>query len=188
MVKTIDRQVLKKIEDAVGRHGADGATASQIAAALDPAPPPRTLQFRLKHLVDQRRLIREGVRRGARYRLPPIAEAVGIAVGTSQAEAIGEAIVLPLSKQAATIQQYVRQPLAARRPVGYDRGVQGNMDSTVLFAPRAVALKHAQRVLDDAGGRPGHIFNLGHGILPETPVETVQAVVDYVHEASAKKK
>jgi uroporphyrinogen decarboxylase len=81
-----------------------------------------------------------------------------------------------------------RTPIAETwAKIGYDRAVQGNMDSTVLFAPRAVALKHAQRVLDDAGGRPGHIFNLGHGILPETPVETVQAVVDYVHEASAKK-
>jgi uroporphyrinogen decarboxylase len=80
-----------------------------------------------------------------------------------------------------------RTPLAETwAKLGYDVGVQGNMDSTALFAPRAVALKHAQRVLDAAGGRPGHIFNLGHGILPETPVETVQAVVDYVHEASAK--
>lgn len=82
-----------------------------------------------------------------------------------------------------------RTPIAeAWAKIGYDRAVQGNMDSTVLFAPRAIALKHAQRVLDDAGGRPGHIFNLGHGILPETPVETVQAVVDYVHEASATAK
>lgn len=121
MVKTIDQQGLRKIEDAVGRHGADGATASQIAAALDPAPPPRTLQYRLKHLVEQRRLIREGVRRGARYRLPRIAEAVGIAVGTSRAEAMGGGIVLPLSKQAAAIQDYVRRPSAARKPVGYDR-------------------------------------------------------------------
>lgn len=72
--------------------------------------------------------------------------------------------------------------------IGHDRGVQGNLDPTVLFAPRAIAEKAAQRVLDDAGGRPGHIFNLGHGILPETPVETVQAVVDYVHTHSAVKK
>lgn len=80
-----------------------------------------------------------------------------------------------------------RTPIAETwAKIGYDRAVQGNLDSTVLFAPRAVAEKHAQRVLDDAGGRPGHIFNLGHGILPETPVETVQAVVDYVHEASAR--
>ncbi len=69
--------------------------------------------------------------------------------------------------------------------VGHDRAVQGNLDPTVLFAPVAVAESHAQRVLDAAGGRAGHIFNLGHGILPETPVETVQAVIEYVHKASA---
>ena len=71
--------------------------------------------------------------------------------------------------------------------VGYDHAVQGNLDPTVLFAPIDVVKKHAQRVLDAAGGRPGHVFNLGHGILPETPVDTVKALVDYVHEASQKK-
>src|SRR5512140_99550 len=65
--------------------------------------------------------------------------------------------------------------------VGYDRAVQGNMDPTVLFAPVEIAKKHAKRVLDAAEKRPGHVFNLGHGILPETPVETVQAVIDFVH-------
>ncbi len=67
--------------------------------------------------------------------------------------------------------------------VGYDRAVQGNLDPTVLFAPVEIAKKHAKRVLDAAENRPGHIFNLGHGILPETPVETVQAVIDFVHGA-----
>ncbi|HEY1957373.1 MAG TPA: uroporphyrinogen decarboxylase [Polyangiaceae bacterium] len=71
--------------------------------------------------------------------------------------------------------------------VGYDHAVQGNLDPTVLFAPVDVVKKHAQRVLDAADGRVGHVFNLGHGILPETPVDTVKALVDYVHEASQKK-
>jgi uroporphyrinogen decarboxylase len=71
--------------------------------------------------------------------------------------------------------------------IGHDRAVQGNMDPTVLFAPQEVALKHAKRVLDAAEGRPGHIFNLGHGILPGTPVDTVKAVVDFVHEQSSRK-
>ena len=75
-----------------------------------------------------------------------------------------------------------RTPLAEGwEKVGYDHAVQGNLDPTVLVAPRAVAEKHARRILDAAGGRPGHIFNLGHGILPETPVEHVQAVVEFVH-------
>jgi uroporphyrinogen decarboxylase len=81
-----------------------------------------------------------------------------------------------------------RTPLAEGwRRVGHDRAVQGNLDPTVLLAPRAIAEERARRVLDAAEGRPGHVFNLGHGILPETPVETVQAVVDFVHRASEKK-
>jgi len=71
--------------------------------------------------------------------------------------------------------------------VGYDRAVQGNMDSCALLATREVAVKHAQRVLDAAAGRAGHIFNLGHGILPETPVDHVRAVVDHVHAASERR-
>ena len=75
-----------------------------------------------------------------------------------------------------------RTPLSdGWKRVGYDRAVQGNLDPAVLFAPRDVAEREVDRVLAQAGDRPGHIFNLGHGILPETPVETVQAVVDRVH-------
>jgi uroporphyrinogen decarboxylase len=66
--------------------------------------------------------------------------------------------------------------------VGHDRAIQGNLDPTVLFAPRPILEAHAARVLSAAGGRPGHIFNLGHGILPETPVDSVKALVDFVHE------
>jgi uroporphyrinogen decarboxylase len=69
--------------------------------------------------------------------------------------------------------------------IGAARGVQGNMDPCALLTSREVAIAHAQRVLDAAAGRSGHIFNLGHGILPETPVDNVKAVVDYVHKASA---
>jgi uroporphyrinogen decarboxylase len=80
-----------------------------------------------------------------------------------------------------------RTPLAdGWKRVGDDRAVQGNMDPTALLGPRAIAEKHAQRVLDQAGDRAGHIFNLGHGILPETPVDNVKAIVDYVHEASSR--
>jgi len=82
-----------------------------------------------------------------------------------------------------------RTPLAdGWKRVGYNYAVQGNLDPTVLFAPREVALDRARRVLDAAEGRAGHVFNLGHGILPETPVETVQAVIDFVHETSSRGK
>ncbi len=70
--------------------------------------------------------------------------------------------------------------------IGYDRAVQGNLDPILLFGPKENAFKQAKRILDEAGGRPGHIFNLGHGILPETPVENVQAVIEYVHETSKR--
>lgn len=70
--------------------------------------------------------------------------------------------------------------------VGHDHAVQGNLDPTVLLASPEIAQRHAKRVLDAAGGRLGHVFNLGHGILPETPVETVQAVVEYVHATSKR--
>lgn len=71
--------------------------------------------------------------------------------------------------------------------IGAQYAVQGNMDSCALLAPREVAIRHAQRVLDAAGGRPGHVFNLGHGILPETPVDHVRAVIDYVAGASLRR-
>jgi uroporphyrinogen decarboxylase len=70
--------------------------------------------------------------------------------------------------------------------IGRAHAVQGNMDSCALLADRAVAIRHAQRVLDAARGRPGHIFNLGHGILPETPVDNVRAVVEHVAATTAR--
>jgi uroporphyrinogen decarboxylase len=62
--------------------------------------------------------------------------------------------------------------------------VQGNLDPIVLCADRATVARRAQAILDEIGGRPGHIFNLGHGIVPETPVDNVKFLVDYVHEHS----
>jgi uroporphyrinogen decarboxylase len=70
--------------------------------------------------------------------------------------------------------------------IGYDRGVMGNLDPVALFANREHLRARAKLILDQASGRPGHIFNLGHGILPETPVENVIALIDAVHEMSSK--
>jgi uroporphyrinogen decarboxylase len=72
----------------------------------------------------------------------------------------------------------------AWRRIGYDRAVQGNLDPVTLFASRDELRKQIKRVLQEASGRPGHIFNLGHGILPQTPVENVVALVEMVHEIS----
>ena len=72
--------------------------------------------------------------------------------------------------------------------VGHDRAVQGNIDPTILLTNPDKIRTHAERVLAQAAGRPGHIFNLGHGILPQTPVENAIALVDIVHELSANNR
>jgi uroporphyrinogen decarboxylase len=65
--------------------------------------------------------------------------------------------------------------------IGHHMPIQGNLDPLLLCAPREIAVERSCDVLRRAGGRPGHIFNLGHGIIPETPVDTVKAVVDAIH-------
>ena len=76
-----------------------------------------------------------------------------------------------------------RQPLdEGWRAVGPHVAVQGNLDPITLFAPVAVIEQRVKEVLRSAAGRPGHIFNLGHGIVPGTPVENVQAVAKMVRE------
>ncbi len=74
----------------------------------------------------------------------------------------------------------------AWKAIGYDRAVQGNLDPLVLLAPEAEIRRRAGEVLDQAGGRPGHIFNLGHGVLQQTPVDNVIALVQAVKELSAR--
>lgn len=71
--------------------------------------------------------------------------------------------------------------------VGHDRAIQGNLDPVSILAPREVMLSRARAVLDAAGGRPGHVFNLGHGILQYSSVDQVKALVDFVHEASERR-
>lgn len=75
----------------------------------------------------------------------------------------------------------------AWRTVGHDRAVQGNLDPLVLLATPDEIRRRAKEVLDQAGGRPGHIFNLGHGIIPQTPVDNVIALVDAVHDLSSRR-
>jgi uroporphyrinogen decarboxylase len=72
--------------------------------------------------------------------------------------------------------------------IGHHVGVMGNLDPVALFANREHLRAQAKLILDQAGGRPGHIFNLGHGILPETPVENVIALVDAVREMSQESR
>ncbi|MFW6202501.1 MAG: uroporphyrinogen decarboxylase [Gemmatimonadota bacterium] len=95
--------------------------------------------------------------------LPLIAEAGGDAVGVDWRVPIDEAWAA----------------------IGHDRAIQGNLDPAALLAGREAALEKTREVLERAGGRPGHIFNLGHGILPDTDPDVVRAVVDFVHEFTA---
>jgi uroporphyrinogen decarboxylase len=71
--------------------------------------------------------------------------------------------------------------------IGHDVAVQGNLDPAVLLAGPPYIRQRVKDILDRAGGRPGHIFNLGHGVLPGTPVEHVKALVDIVHELSDRR-
>ncbi len=70
--------------------------------------------------------------------------------------------------------------------VGHDVGVQGNLDPVVLLSEPSEIRRRAARILEQAGGRSGHIFNLGHGVLPSTPYEHVKFLVETVHEISSR--
>jgi uroporphyrinogen decarboxylase len=69
--------------------------------------------------------------------------------------------------------------------VGHDRGVQGNLDPTALLGPFERVRTEAARILERAGGRPGHVFNLGHGVLPATDPAVLGSLVELVHERTA---
>jgi uroporphyrinogen decarboxylase len=71
--------------------------------------------------------------------------------------------------------------------IGHDRAIQGNLDPMALLADVSDLRRRATDILHQAAGRPGHIFNLGHGVLPQTPVDNARALVDIVHESSARK-
>lgn len=98
----------------------------------------------------------------------------------------GNPALLPLMAKAGgdVIALDWRAPLVESWDLMGVRSVQGNLDPAILFAGRASVEKAAGRLLDEVNGRPGHIFNLGHGILPETPVDNVKALVDFIHERS----
>ncbi len=129
-----------------------------------------------------------------RYVLPRTRELV------AQARATGVPIIyfgtdtatlLPAMKEteAEVIGVDWRVPLDdAWKSLGFRGGVQGNLDPAVLFADWPEVQSRAADVLERASRRPGHIFNLGHGIQPGTPVENVRALVDFVHERSGSSR
>ncbi len=70
--------------------------------------------------------------------------------------------------------------------IGYDRGIQGNLDAARVLAGWEATEAGARVVLDEAGGRPGHVFNLGHGVLPQSDTGILRRLVEFVHEESAR--
>jgi len=112
--------------------------------------------------------------------LPPGVPTIHFGVGTStlmelMSEAGGDVIGVDYHQELD--QAWARLP---------GKGVQGNLDPAALFAGRGFIEQRVKRILAQAGGRPGHVFNLGHGILPGTPVDGAKAVVELVHELSAR--
>jgi uroporphyrinogen decarboxylase len=75
---------------------------------------------------------------------------------------------------------------AAWEDLGDDIAIQGNLDPAVLLSSPRDIRRRVEEILRRANGKPGHIFNLGHGVLPETPVENVKAMVEAVHELSSR--
>ena len=101
----------------------------------------------------------------------------------------GTATLLPAMQEAGASVLGIdwRIPLdQAWQQIGHQPAIQGNLDPVALFAPQKELRRRVEDILQQANGRPGHIFNLGHGILPGTPVENVQAVVEWVREYSSK--
>jgi uroporphyrinogen decarboxylase len=126
-----------------------------------------------------------------RYVLPYLQQIIaGVTPGVPVINfATGNPALLPLLKEAGGqvigIDWRVRLD-EAWQTVGHDRSVQGNLDPLVLLAGRDEIRRRAKEVLDQAAGRPGHIFNLGHGVVQQTPVENAIALVEAVHELSRR--
>ncbi len=98
------------------------------------------------------------------------------------------ATLLPLMKKAGGSVMSVDWRInidEAWKLVGYDVAIQGNLDPAILLTNSGTVQRYAKEILERTRGRPGHIFNLGHGILPNTPPGNVKTLVDYVHSFTA---
>jgi uroporphyrinogen decarboxylase len=126
-----------------------------------------------------------------RYVLPYLKQAIdGLTPGVTVINfATGNPALLPLLAEAGGqvigIDWRVRLD-DAWRAVGETKAVQGNLDPLVLLADQTEIRRRAKEILDQAAGRPGHIFNLGHGVVQQTPVENAIALVEAVHELSGR--
>ena len=154
MAKPIPEQKLKAIEAVVSAHP-EGIAIQDIQDELEEEIARRTLQYRLKHLVDEGRLAKEGDRRWARYLLPAAAKC---RVKTSEISEEGPVDEVPLSQQAAQIREHVCAPLSARKPVGYQRAF---LDA---YRPNDTAYLSAKECM--------HLREVGTPISGEQPAGT----------------
>ncbi|MCY4483027.1 MAG: hypothetical protein OXC12_09145, partial [Spirochaetaceae bacterium] len=149
MARQVWEEHLLAIEEVLREHP-EGRTASQIKAALTTTPPRRTLQYRLKSLVDGKRIVVMGTGRRTRYRVPRLISlaaqgTIGDVSGRVQLE-----VVPALSREGTQIWEHVRQPLTARRPVGYDRAFLDSYRPNETFYLSQAEREHLGEV-----GRPG---------------------------------
>ena len=147
MARRISEQDLNAIIDAVGEGG--GSTAHEVARALGAAIPLRTLQYRLKQLVEAGRLVKEGKGPSAKYRLPRAEAPEQVTGGAARITPQGELFV-PVSKAGAEIQHYIRRPIEARKPVGYRREFLDGYRPNVTAYLSAKEREHLMHI----GGRP----------------------------------
>lgn len=142
MARPLPEVELEAIEEAVRAH--PGVTSAELADMLGEQIARRTLQHRLKGLVDDGRLVREGERRWARYRTPEATAA------PAQAEAVADEAAVTLSPESQEIRTHLRQPLAARAPVGYNREfLSAYRPGKTFYLPEA-----ARARLAETGARP----------------------------------
>jgi len=167
--KIIDVLVENSIQYLLGQLKA-GADVLQIFDTWAGVLPPREFE---RWSIEPTRRIVNGVRAKA-----PDARIIGFPRG---AGALLPAYVAATGVDAVSI-DWTAEPSLIRERVQNRVAVQGNLDPITLFAPPEVLHARVAEVLAAAAGRPGHIFNLGHGIVPGTPVENVQAVVKFVRE------
>ena len=142
------QEVLQAVKDVARRHP-DGVAARQIADQLRADLPPRTLQYRLRLLVEAGHLITKGKTRWMRYRLASVAER-GALMPREPEERAGTEAAMPLSKPSIEILRYLRQPLNQRNAVGYNRCFLD--DYTPMTAP--ICLRESARSWRRAENKP----------------------------------
>jgi uroporphyrinogen decarboxylase len=160
------------ISDYLVQQASAGASALQIFDSWAGALAPRDYA---KYVAPYTKQVIENAQKSG---VPVIYFSTGTGAMLDQVAALGSDVV--------SVDWRVRLDRAWHQ-IGTDHAIQGNLDPVLLLAPWDVVQANADEILRQANRRPGHIFNLGHGILPETPVDTVRRLADYVHEKTAER-